>query len=130
MKRNTFNYIIDVLTFVVFLLLIITGLLIYYVLPPCGNCSGVSSDCEAELKLWGLGRHSFGGIHFYLSLATIGLVVVHIALHWSWVCQITCRFLGLKSIRADRQNLFGSVFLAMVVFVIIFLLYFAKLQAR
>lgn len=130
MKRNTFNYIIDIISFLVFFLLILTGLLIYYVLPPCGNCTGETTGCEAAPELWGMGRHSFGAVHFYLSLATIGLMVVHVALHWSWVCQTTCRLLGLKSIPVDRQNLYGTIILALWVLAIIALLYLAKMQVQ
>jgi hypothetical protein len=30
-------------------------------------------------------RHSWGDIHFYLSLGILVLMLVHIALHWRWV---------------------------------------------
>jgi len=128
MSRNTFNFWIDILSFLVFLLLILTGLLIYYVLPPCGNCSGASATCEFESTLWGLGRHQYGTIHFYLSLATMALMVLHTALHWPWVCQTGCRLLGWKSLPPERQNLYGTIFLSVLILATIALLYLAKLQ--
>jgi hypothetical protein len=128
MKRQPFNFLIDIASFLVLFLLILTGLLIYYVLPPCGNCAGASTACEFESTLWGLGRHSYGTIHFYLSLATMILMVLHVALHWSWVCQSCCRLLGRKSLPPDRQNLYGTVFLSALILGTIALLYLAKLQ--
>jgi len=40
MKRNTLNFYVDLASFLVMFALLVTGLLIHYVLPPCGNCSG------------------------------------------------------------------------------------------
>ena len=97
-------------------------------LPPCGNCTGASTPCEFEPTLWGWGRHQFGAIHFYLSLATIGLMALHVALHWSWVCQTTCRLLGLNALTPERQNLYGTAFLSALILLTIALLYLAKLQ--
>ena len=130
MTRNTFNFWIDALSLLVFLLLVLTGLLIYYVLPPCGNCAGASTSCEFEATLWGMGRHSYGTLHFYLSLTTIALMVLHAALHWSWLCQTATRLLGWKAIAPERQNLYGTVFLSTLILLLIALLYLAKLQVN
>ena len=65
-KRNTLNFWIDILTFLVFLLKIWTGLLIHYVLP-AGQGRGKS------LLLWGLNRHDYGVIHFYLAALVMGV---------------------------------------------------------
>jgi hypothetical protein len=45
------------------------------------------------LLLWGFGRHDWGAIHFWLSIALGVLIVLHIVLHWSWVCATTRRHL-------------------------------------
>ncbi len=130
MKRITFNFWIDLVSFLVFFLLVFTGLLIYYILPPCENCTGGTTVSGVAKELWGLDRHGFGDIHFYLSLLTIGLMVLHVALHWSWVCQTCCRIGGLKNLPPDRQNRYGVVFLLVWMFIMIALLYWAKLQAH
>lgn len=129
MKQTTFNFWIDLASFLVFFLLVLTGLLIYYVLPPCGNCGGQVTACDAEKELWGLGRHSYGTIHFYLSLLTVGLVVVHMALHWSWVCQTGFRLLGMENLATERQNRYGVIFLLACICLVIAILYWAKQQA-
>ncbi|MHC4542973.1 MAG: DUF4405 domain-containing protein [Planctomycetota bacterium] len=105
MKRNTLNFYIDLASFLVLFALLITGLLIHYVLPPCGSCDG--SGPSKELTLWGYGRHDFGKVHFYLALTTLTLVLAHVCLHWSWVCATSCNLLGLKGISPERQERYG-----------------------
>jgi hypothetical protein len=130
MKRISFNFWIDLLSFLVFFLLVFTGLLIYYVLPPCENCTGNSAAPGVAQTLWGLDRHAYGDVHFYLSLLTVGLMVLHVALHWSWVCTTCCRLWGMKNASPDQQNRYGILFLSACVLVMIGILYWAKLQAR
>jgi len=69
--------VIDVLTLVVFLGLIDTGLLLEFVLPPGAG--------QGRALLLGISRHDWGTIHFWLSVATVVLVVVHVVLHWNWI---------------------------------------------
>jgi len=130
MKRNTLNFCVDLASFLVLFALLVTGLLIHYVLPPCGNCSGGGSGESKELTLWGYGRHDFGKVHFYLALGTASLVLLHICLHWSWVCATCCNLLGLTSISPERQQRYGILLLLILMAATIALLYLAKLQAQ
>ncbi len=36
-------------------------------------------------QLLGLGRHDWGDIHFILALVFVGLILVHMVLHWTWI---------------------------------------------
>jgi hypothetical protein len=92
MKRNTINFWIDLFTFIVLFAKIWTGLLVHYVLPP-GQGRGHS------LELWGLNRHEYGAVHFYLAIAMIVLVVIHVWLHWSWICTTLSGLLKIKKIK-------------------------------
>lgn len=83
MRRNTLNYVTDAVTLLVFLAMAATGLLMEYILPPGRGMGG------GRAAVWGWDRHAFGDLHFYLSLTLIGLLVVHVILHWGWVCQTT-----------------------------------------
>ncbi|MHC4740691.1 MAG: DUF4405 domain-containing protein [Planctomycetota bacterium] len=130
MKRNTLNFWIDLASFLVLFALLITGLLIHYILPPCGSCSGRESGPSEELTLWGYGRHDFGKVHFYLALATGALILAHICLHWSWVCATWCNLIGLKGVSSERGEKYGIFLLLMLMIVTIILLYVAKLQVR
>jgi hypothetical protein len=85
-----------------------TGLLMKFVLPP-----GSSS-----LSVWGMGRHDWGGIHFWLAMALIVLLVVHVALHWARVCAST-RGVALRRpprerTRGRRDTALGFIVLACI----------------
>ncbi|HKQ47218.1 MAG TPA: DUF4405 domain-containing protein [Phycisphaerae bacterium] len=81
MRRATLNLIIDVISFAILASMIATGLLVRFVLPP-GSRGG------RGLSLWNLDRHDWGDIHFGLAASLIGVLLIHLALHWSWVCQV------------------------------------------
>ena len=87
MRRNTLNYLIDLASLVVVLSMVGTGLVMRFVLPPGtgGRYGG------GGLRLWGLGRHDWGGVHFWLAVALGCLLIVHVALHWEWVWGTTRR---------------------------------------
>jgi phosphotransferase system glucose/maltose/N-acetylglucosamine-specific IIC component len=87
MKRNTLNLTVDLLSLVVLLALACTGLIMAFVLPP-------GSGGRGGLALWGMGRHDWGEVHLVLALALIGLLLVHVPLHWSWVCCTVRRVLS------------------------------------
>ena len=111
MKRNTLNFWIDLISFLVMFGLTWTGLLIHYVLPPgTGGRHG-----EQSLALWGLGRHDYGDIHFYLALTLMGLMVIHVWLHWSWICAVMNKLLGMKSTSSARRATYGIVSLVLIV---------------
>jgi len=83
MRRNDWNFIIDAAALAAFLLLLSTGILIRYVLPPGSGHS---------LALWGMDRHGWGAIHFWIAVAFLVLMAVHLVLHWSWIaCMIHWR---------------------------------------
>jgi hypothetical protein len=77
MRKNTLNFIVDVVTLIAILGMTGTGLILKFSLPPGSGGRG--------LALWGLGRHEFGDIHFWIAVALGVLLIVHLVLHWSWV---------------------------------------------
>lgn len=104
MTRNTTNFVVDLLTAAVALWLVFTGLLLYFVLPPGSGQRG--------LVLLGLDRHGWGEVHLWTAAAALGLVLVHVALHWSWVCTTVSRMVrrgGRGPGSATRRNLAGVV---------------------
>jgi hypothetical protein len=110
MKRNTLNFWIDLISLFVMLGLMWTGLLIHYVLPPGTGGRGGGHG----LTLWGLNRHDYGSIHFYIALTLIGLMVVHIWLHWSWVCTTVKKLVGKESSVGTRGAAFGIALLLII----------------
>lgn len=79
MKRMNLNAVIDAMAFFCFVLLTTTGVLMRYLLPPG---SGHSST------IWGMDRHEWGGVHFWLSVVLFSTLSLHLVLHWQWIVNI------------------------------------------
>lgn len=76
MNRAKLIMLIDVLAFLGFVALTATGVLMRYVLPP-GSGRFVS--------LWGLSRHQWGTLHFWIAAGFLGVLAIHLILHWRWI---------------------------------------------
>ncbi|HAC15815.1 MAG TPA: hypothetical protein DCE78_07705 [Bacteroidetes bacterium] len=82
MKKPDLNFVIDAGSLVSFLVLASTGILMYLVLP-----AGSGRD-----MVWGLTRHEWGDIHFWISMTFFALMGVHLILHWNWItCMVKTR---------------------------------------
>jgi len=86
MNRTLINIIIDLIATLLFLGMIATGYLLRFPLPPGSNKSYV---------LWGLSRHQWGDIHFWISLGLLLVMLVHVALHWNWIVTVIGKRCGL-----------------------------------
>ncbi|MBN1911537.1 MAG: DUF4405 domain-containing protein, partial [Pirellulales bacterium] len=118
MKRTSVNFWVDVLAFVDFVFLATTGLLVRYVLPPgSGHFGSVGEGRQAEGKavstVWGMTRHEWGDVHFYLALALLGLMAVHLFLHWRWIIHVVR---GTPSNRSGFRLAIGAIGLIGVIF--------------
>ncbi|NWF37483.1 DUF4405 domain-containing protein [Mariprofundus sp. KV] len=79
MRRTNINFIIDAVAFIGFIVMTITGVLMRYILPPgSGHYS----------TIWGLDRHEWGDIHFWISAVFFSLLAIHLLLHWRWVMSV------------------------------------------
>jgi hypothetical protein len=76
MKRIFDNLFIDLFAATLMVGMAATGYILRFPLPPGSNKS---------LSLWGLTRHQWGDAHFWISLALLGVVLLHVVLHWQWV---------------------------------------------
>lgn len=97
MNRSSLNFLIDAAAFVVFLFLTTTGILTRYVLPP-GSGRWVT--------LWGLDRHGWGDVHFWLAIALLAILALHLALHWRWV---VCMVRGQRSQASGARVALGLI---------------------
>ena len=79
MKRSKMNSLVDGLSFGAFVFLTSTGVLIRYILPPGSG---------RFTTLWGLDRHGWGDIHFWVALAFFACLSAHIFLHWKWIVAL------------------------------------------
>lgn len=93
MKRTTRNFITDALAFIGFVFLVATGLIMRYMLPPgsgshLGDWLGRGKEGKTVTLLWGLDRHEWGEIHFWIAFALLVVLAVHLVFHWGWIAGI------------------------------------------
>jgi hypothetical protein len=112
MRKPTLNFIINALMF--FCLSAITGigLLIKYTLIS-GQEQISKYGSNVKLSLFGLNRHEWGEIHLIIGFILIGLLTLHIILHWK----------AIKSVYKGLQHKKPAIkFISIVFFTICFLL--------
>ncbi len=92
-------------------------------------------SCGQGLQLWGLTRHDWGDVHFWLAIALLVLALVHVALHWAWVCALVARWLGRLTpgsppITDAKLWLFGIGFLLACALLVAGFLWAARAQTE
>jgi hypothetical protein len=88
MKRFFDNLLIDLIAAGLMIGMMATGYILRFPLPPGSN---------KYLSLWTLTRHQWGEVHFWIGLALLGVVLLHLCLHWQWlVVSLKRRFRPTK----------------------------------
>lgn len=75
MNRSSINVGVDIAALVLFVLLASTGSILVFELPAGSGGATV----------WGLTRHGWGDIHFWMAATMSGVMAVHLYLHWKWI---------------------------------------------
>jgi hypothetical protein len=75
------NRIVDFLLWIAICLMLATGFILRYRLPP-GSRGG------RGLAIWDWSRHDWGDLHTWLAYTVCALVVIHLVLHWRWLMTI------------------------------------------
>jgi len=78
MQHTTLIKIIDLFSFVTLTLMISTGTLLKFTLPPRSGGSVV----------WDLSRHDWGNIHFYISVGFLFLMTAHLLAHARFIKSV------------------------------------------
>jgi len=112
--KSKLNFITDSLMFLVLMAMAGLGFLMKYVLVP-GRERWVKYGRNVNLTLFGWNRHDWGDIHLDLGLIFLGLLVVHIILHWRQIVGLFNSF-----VPAERRALVLLVFVLLAVFLIYF----------
>jgi|GEM_PF-3455702 len=83
MKRAKLNAMVNLVGFAAFLVLAVTGLVELIFLPT--GTGGRGSGHGPSVTVLGLGRHGWGDIHSVASIVFLGIVGLHLVLHWRWI---------------------------------------------
>lgn len=108
-SRTSTNFWLDVISMVVMVGLAATGGLIHFVLP---------AGSGHFYELFGWNRHDIGQLHFYLAVAAVVLLALHVLLHWNWVCCVVGKAVGRETPSRRAQTTWG---LALLLGIAIFL---------
>lgn len=106
MNRLLINILTDLLAAVALTVMVATGIVIWFVLPPGTNRTH---------WLWGLLRHEWGAIHAAASAVLLAAVTLHIALHWRWLVTNLCKRAGLGGWAARHERLAGAAVVLVLV---------------
>jgi hypothetical protein len=95
------NLLLDAALLVAFMAVCFAAVVVRFVFPP--------GPAAAGWTLWGLDYDAWGGIQFgLLAVLAIG-ILVHVMLHWSWVCNVIASRLVGRGARVDDglQTIYG-----------------------
>jgi len=123
MRKNTLNFIVDLAGLLAMLLMAFSGLLMRFVLPP-------RRGSGPHRTLWGWDRHDWGDLHFWAAVALGALLVLHVVLHWRWVCTTVVGFVRRGEAGAPAtagvRCLWGLAFAVLLVALVGGMLWFAS----
>lgn len=108
MSRTIVNFWLDLTLLVLFLTLAWVSVVLHFVFPP-------GTAAEGWL-LWGFGYLQWRGFQFGTLAALGAAVLLHVMLHWSWVCGVFFAQIRRTKSRPDdgMQTIYGVGFLILV----------------
>jgi hypothetical protein len=92
MDKPNLNFVIDALMFVCLMALAGLGFLMKYALLP-GREARVKYGRNVDLTWLGWDRHDWGQIHLYLAFILLGLLIIHLILHWQMILGLYARLI-------------------------------------
>jgi hypothetical protein len=107
--RTTINFWLDSLLLLLFLIQNWVTVVLRFIFPPGPDAAGWS--------LWGWNYDQWCGLQF-AALCTMGLaILIHVMLHWTWVCGVLAGWLGEKkgASRDDGSRTLWGVGLLIVI---------------
>lgn len=113
LSRAQVNFLLDALLLVLFCAIMATAVIVRFVFPPGPDAAG--------WLLWGYTYHAWCTFQFGLIAALALGILVHVMLHWSWVCGIAVtQFFRNKRAKLDdgTQTIVGVGFLIVLLNII------------
>jgi len=109
------NFIIDILMFICMMGIVSLGLLLKFILIP-GKERWIKYGKNIDLFWLGMDRHEWGDIHLIIGFVLIGLLFLHIVLHWKMILTMYQRLVSNQK----KRKIFFIVFITICIFLIIF----------
>jgi len=81
MNKAKLNILIDIFSLIFFLVSLISGIIVWTVLP---SGSGFQGGRDLAGQFLGLPRHDWVSIHTISSLIFVIITICHHVLHWNW----------------------------------------------
>jgi mono/diheme cytochrome c family protein len=91
MARPRVNLYLDLLAFLALFATVVTGLVLRLALPPGSGRPEVGSLDRPVTTLWGWARHEWGSLHYFISLALLVVLALHVWLHRDWIAGVMKR---------------------------------------
>ena len=98
---SVINLLLDEALLVTFMAVVCAAVVVRFVFPP--------GPAAAGWTLWGMDYDTWAGIQFGLLAILAGGILVHVMLHWSWVCNVLASRLAGRGSRVDDglQTIYG-----------------------
>lgn len=114
MKKNKLNFIINALLFFCMASMAGIGFLMKYILIS-GQERWVKYGSNVDILLFNMDRHKWGTIHLILGFVILGLLVLHIILHWKVLLSMYRKLIKWKLTR----KLIASIFIIICTLLIV-----------
>jgi hypothetical protein len=89
-RQARLNFTLNSLLFLAFIIVNLSGLIVWLVMPSGGYQGG--RNPAYQMTLINLSRHTWNDIHLWSGLAMILVLIVHISLHWKWIACMLRRY--------------------------------------
>jgi glucan phosphoethanolaminetransferase (alkaline phosphatase superfamily) len=108
MKKSTINFTLDGLMFISMAAIAGIGFLIKYTLLT-GQESWVVYGDKVDLYFLGMDRHEWGTIHLIIGFVLLGLVALHVILHWKLIVCLYDRIFQGKLVKRTISIVFLAI---------------------
>jgi hypothetical protein len=117
--KGKVNLVLDALLFLALMAMVGIGLLMKYVLLP-GREANAAYGRPVSLTLLGWDRHEWGSVHLVIGFVFLGLLGLHVALHWKTILCLLRRLVPQRAPRIVAASVFvlvGAVAASFALFV-------------
>lgn len=112
--KGKINFIIDVLMMLLMAAIAGLGFMVKFVLIS-GKDRVAKFGHQGDVYFLGMDRHEWGTVHLVIGFVLLGLLVLHIVLHWRTITCLFRQLIGKKNVRIWLTTIFSLLCLALFV---------------